>query len=105
LGGGLRALLAQDVRLQQSSYPIRVGAADVGLFFTIYAKIDRVSLNPACIEGREVVAVFEDRADPKPSYVMWLARREGEISFIRDTRYLRYILADADLTLDRAVEK
>jgi hypothetical protein len=102
---GLRALLAQDVRLQQSSHPIRVGAADVGLFFTIYAKIDRVSLNPAWIEGREVVAVFEDRADPKPSYVMWLARRGGEISFIRDTRYLRYILADADLTLDRAVEK
>ena len=54
------------------------------------------------MEGREVVAVFEDRADPKPTYVMWLEWREGEISFIRDTRYVRYILADADLTLDGA---
>ena len=99
---GLRALLAQDVRLKQSSHPVRVGAADVGMFFTIYAKMDRVSLSPAWIEGREVVAVFEDRDDPKPSYVMWLEWREGEISFIRDTRYVRYILADADLTLDEA---
>jgi len=102
---GLRALLAQDVRLKQSSLPVRVGAADVGMFFTIYAKMDRVSLSPAWIEEREVIAVFEDRADPKPSYVMWLEWREGEISFIRDTRYVRYILADADLTLDKAAEK
>ena len=97
---GLRALLARDVRLKQSAHPVRVGAADVGLFFTIYAKMDLVSLSPAWIEGREVVAVFEDRVDPKPSYVMWLEWREGEISFIRDTRYVRYILAEADLTLD-----
>ncbi len=35
---GLRALLAQDVRLKQSSHPVRIGAADVGMFFTIYAE-------------------------------------------------------------------
>ena len=97
---GLRALLAHDVRLKQSSHPVRIGAADVGMFFTIYAKMDRVLLAPAWMEGREVVAVFEDRADPKPSYVMWLEWREGEISFIHDTRYVRYVLADADLTVD-----
>jgi RNA polymerase sigma factor (sigma-70 family) len=98
---GLRALLAHDVRLKQSSHPVRVGAADVGMFFTIYAKMDRVSLSPAWMEGREVVAVFEDRADLKPSYVMWLEWRGGEISFIRDTRYVLYVLADADLGLDK----
>ena len=98
---GLRALLAQDVRLKQSSHPVRVGAADVGMFFTIYANMDRVSLSPAWIEGREMVAVFQDRADPKPSYVMWLEWREGEISFIRDTRYVRYILDDANLMRDQ----
>jgi hypothetical protein len=46
------------------------------MFFTIYVKMDRVSLSPAWIEGRAVAAVFEDRADPKPSYVMWLAWRQ-----------------------------
>ena len=78
---GLRALLADDVKLHQSLHPLRVGAADVGLFFTLYAKIDGVWLAPAWVEGREVIAVFEDRADPKPSYIMWLEWRDGRISF------------------------
>jgi hypothetical protein len=40
--------------------------------------------------------VFEDRADPKPSYIMWLGWRDGRISFIRN---YRYVIADADPTL------
>ena len=39
------------------------------------------------LEGREVLAVFEDRADPKPSYIMWLEWRDGQITFIHDYRY------------------
>ena len=96
---GLRALLAYDVKLHQSLHPLRVGRADVGLFFTLYAKIDGVLLAPAWLEGREVIAVFEDRADPKPSYIMWLEWRDGRISFIHDYRYVRYVTADAELML------
>ena len=66
-GNDLRTLLADDVKLHQR--PLRVGRADVGLFFTLYAKIDGAWLAPAWLEGREVIAVFEDRADPKPSYI------------------------------------
>ena len=91
---GLRALLADDVKLNQSTHPVRVGSADVGMFFSIYAKIDGVWLTPAWLEGREVIAVFEDRADPKPSYIMWLEWRDGQIIFIRDYRYVRYVTAD-----------
>jgi RNA polymerase sigma factor (sigma-70 family) len=96
---GLRALLADDVKLNQSSYPLRAGRADVGLFFTIYAKIDGVWLAPGWLEGREVIAVFENRADPKPSYMMWLEWRDGRISFIHDYRHVRYVAADAELAL------
>jgi RNA polymerase sigma-70 factor (ECF subfamily) len=96
---GLRALLADDVKLHQSTYPLRAGLADVGRFFTIYAKFDGVWMAPAWVEGREVIAVFGDRADPKPSYMMWLEWRDGRISFIRDYRYARYVLADAELAL------
>ena len=46
-----------------------------------------------------MIAVFEDRADPKPSYRMWLEWRDGRISFIRDYRYVRYVTADAERTL------
>jgi RNA polymerase sigma factor (sigma-70 family) len=48
---GLRALLADGVKLHQSLHPLRVGRADVGLFFTLYAKIDGVWLAPAWLEG------------------------------------------------------
>lgn len=98
---GLRALLADDVRLQQSAYPLRAGAADVGMFFGIYASFEGLWLVPAWLEGREVIAVFEHRTDPKPSYIMWLEWRDGKISFIRDYRYVRYVLADAELVLAR----
>ena len=96
---GLRALLADDVRLHQSTYPVRTGAADVGMFFTIYAKFEGVRLAPAWVEGREVIAVFEDSAGVEPSYFMWLEWRDGHISFIRDYRYARYILDGAELVL------
>jgi RNA polymerase sigma factor (sigma-70 family) len=95
---GLRALLADDVKLSQSTYPVRVGSADVGMFFSIYAKIDGVWLAPAWLEGREVIAVFEKRLDSKPSYFMWLEWRGSEITFIRDYKYVRYVMADAELT-------
>ncbi|MBE1710922.1 MULTISPECIES: sigma-70 family RNA polymerase sigma factor [Mesorhizobium] len=96
---GLRALLAEDVRLQQSMHPPRSGAADVGMFFTIYAKSEGLWLKPAWVEGREVIAVFEHRAAPKPTHFMWLEWREGRISFIRDYRYVGYVADDARLVL------
>jgi RNA polymerase sigma-70 factor (ECF subfamily) len=96
---GLRALLADDVKLKQSSYALRAGRADVGMFFGIYSGLDPVWLAPARLEGREVFAVFEDRADPKPSYIMWLEWRGDRISFIRDYKYVRYVMADAELKL------
>ena len=95
----LRAMLADDVRLVQSAHPPRVGAKDVGMFFSVYAKVDGLWLRPAWLEGREVIAVFADRADPKPSYMMWLEWQGDRISFIRDYRYVRYATADAELVL------
>ena len=94
---GLRALLADDVRLVQSSNPIRTGSEDVGLFFSIYAKIDGVRLAPAWLEGREVIAVFDHEGDRAPGYFMWLEWRDDRIVFIRDYRYDRYVMRDAEL--------
>jgi len=95
----LRAMLADDVRLIQSTYPLRSGAADVGMFFGIYAKIAGVRLAPAWLEGREVIAVWEDPQAAKPSYLMWLEWKDGRISFIRDYKYVRYVIDDAELVL------
>lgn len=95
----LRAMLADDVRLIQSTYPLRAGAADVGMFFGIYSRSAPVRLAPAWLDGREVIAVYEHPQAVKPSYLMWLEWTDGRISFIRDYRYVRYVVDDAELVL------
>jgi len=57
-----------------------------------------VWLAPAWLEGREVIAVYEDQA-VEPSYLMWLEWTDGRIIFIRDYRYVRYVVDDAELVL------
>jgi len=96
---GLRAMLADDVRLVQSTYPLRAGAANVAMFFGIYSGSAPVRLAAAWLDGREVIAVFEDLQAAKPSYLMWLEWRDGLISFIRDYKYVRYVINDAELVL------
>jgi RNA polymerase sigma factor (sigma-70 family) len=96
---GLRALLADDVRLVQSTYPLRAGAGDVSMFFGIYSREAPVRLAPAWLDGREVIAVYEDPQAMKPSYLMWLEWTDGRISFIRDYKYVRYVIDDAELVL------
>lgn len=95
----LRGMLADDVRLIQSTHPLRAGAADVGMFFGIYSRSAPVRLVPAWLEGREIIAVYEDPGASKPSYLMWLEWENGQISFIRDYRYARYIVDDAEFVL------
>jgi RNA polymerase sigma-70 factor (ECF subfamily) len=95
----LRALLADDVKLSQSTHSLRVGRAEVGMFFTIYAQSPEVWLAPGWLEGHEVIAVFESSAAARPSYMMWLEWVDGRIWFIRDYRYVRYVMADAELVI------
>jgi hypothetical protein len=95
----LRTLLADDVKLSQSTHSLRVGRTEVGMFFTLYAQSPEVRLAPAWLEGHEVVAVFEGPEQAGPSCVVWLQWDHDRISFIRDYRYGRYVVADAELVL------
>jgi RNA polymerase sigma-70 factor (ECF subfamily) len=101
---GLRALLADEVKLRQSSHPLRTGVADVGMFFSIYARCDPVRLAPAWLDGREVIAVFDPAVSRNPAYMMWLTWRDGRIEFIRDYRHDRYVAAEARLVLAPRVD-
>ena len=94
----LRAMLADDVRLIQSTHPVRTGA-EVKMFFSIYAQYAPVRLAAAWLHGREVIAVFEDPKSMKPNYLMWLEWTDAQVSFIRDYRYVRYVIDDAELVL------
>jgi RNA polymerase sigma factor (sigma-70 family) len=94
---GLRAMLANDVRLLQSTYPLRAGAVDVGMFFGVYSREAPIRLVPAWLGDREVVAAFEETEATKPSYLMWLEWRGDQIAFIRDYKYVRYVINEAEL--------
>jgi len=96
---GLRALLADDVELVQSAHPRHRGRAEVGQFFTIYSRSPTVRLVPGWLEGREIIAVFEGEQAARPSYLMRVESREGRITFIRDYRYVRYVVEEAAIVL------
>jgi hypothetical protein len=44
-----------------------------------------------------VIAVYEDPQAVKPSHLMWLGWTDGRISFIRDYKYVRYVIDNAEL--------
>ena len=69
------------------------------MFFGIYSRGEPVRLVPAWLDGREVIAVYEGAQAAKPSYLMWLEWTAGRISFIRDYKYVRYVVDDAALVL------
>ncbi|TCU29381.1 RNA polymerase ECF family sigma subunit [Rhizobium azibense] len=93
----LRRLLAEDVRLRQARRPEISGAAQVGRFFTYYAEYPRVGVEPARLEGREILLVSDEPASV-PAYFMLLEWRDGRIIMIRDHRYATYVMDGAVVT-------
>ena len=55
-------------------------------------------LAPAWLEGREVLAVLPARPS-RPDYFMWIEWKDGQIAFIHDYRYARYVLDGVELQL------
>jgi len=91
----VRAMLAEDVRLDLVSRLQRSGRRDVSAYFTNYDRVHDWHLVPAWLDGAEVMAVFRDPADPRPSYFVELTTRDGFITQIKDYRYVPYILSEA----------
>lgn len=92
----LRRLLADDVQLRQARRPEISGAANVGRFFTYYAEYPPVRVEPAWLEGREILLVSAEPPEG-PSYFMLLEWRGQKISLIRDHRYATYVMDGADV--------
>jgi len=95
---GIRALLADDVRLDVVSVSKRHGRRDVEVYFTNYAAFERCHLVPGSLDGREVLAAF-DRGDDRPGYFIEVSVNGERIASIRDYRHVPYILQDAEVVL------
>ena len=91
----VRAMLAEDVRLDLVARVQRTGRAEVESYFTNYDKVDDWHLVPAWLDGREVLAVFRHPRHPRPDYFVELELVDGAIVRIRDFRYVPYIADEA----------
>jgi RNA polymerase sigma factor (sigma-70 family) len=95
---GVRALLAEDVQLDLVSRAQRTGPA-VGNYMSNYERYSDWRLAPAWLEGREVIAVFRAPGDARPGYFIELTVENEKVRFIRDFRYVPYIMLDAAMEL------
>ena len=98
---GVRAMLAEEVRLDLVSRSRRNGRQEVSGYFGNYEKFGGWHLVPAWLGDREVVAVFRSEAEPAPAYFIELTFSEGHVASIKDFRYVPYIAAEARLVCPR----
>jgi RNA polymerase sigma factor (sigma-70 family) len=92
---GVRALLAEDVRLDLVSRIKREGKRNVGNYFSNYERFHDWHLVPAWLDGREVIAVYRDRQSAEASYFIELQHTARGVVAIRDFRYVPYIAREA----------
>jgi len=96
---GVRAMLADEVRLDLVSRQKRTGKQEVGGYLSNYHALSDWYLVPAWLEGREVVAAFRDPRDERPGYFIELSISDGQVTSIKDFRYVPYIAREAELRL------
>ena len=92
---GVRALLADDVRLDLVSRRKLAGRREVEVYFGNYERLRGWRVTPAWLDGREVLAV---QPQAGAGYFIELGWRDGRVATIRDFRYVPYIARDAALT-------
>jgi len=94
---GVRALLAEEVRLDLVSVSARAGKA-VGIYFERYAADPDVRLSVGTLEGRGVVWAFVPKDSERPRYFIDLRCSGDRVEDIRDYRYVKYIAGEIALT-------
>lgn len=94
----LRALLAEDVRLDLVNRVKLAGARDVSAYFTRYDGADDWHFHIGTAEGRPALLVRRPGvAAGRPDYVVLLDWQGGRIAKIRDFRYAPYVVDGLDI--------
>ncbi|MCB0212463.1 MAG: sigma-70 family RNA polymerase sigma factor [Anaerolineae bacterium] len=95
----LRAMLAEDVRLDMPGRIKLQGAQEVGEYFHRYSEKEDWQLALGTLEGRLAILFFDiTESASQPAYFILLNWHDGQISHIRDYRYTRYVTQDAEFT-------
>src|SRR5712672_167404 len=93
----IRAMIADDVRLDLVNKTRMNGKAEVSRYFGNYSKVRDWHLVPGLVEGRSAILVF-DPSEPgsRPKYFMLLDWSAGKVATIRDFRHARYVIDGAE---------
>ena len=93
----IRAMIADDVRLDLVSRTQMQGKAEVFSYFGNYAKVSDWHLVPGLVEGHPAILVFDpNERDSGPKYFMLLGWAAGQVATIRDFRHAPYIIDGAE---------
>src|SRR5260370_13956540 len=93
----IRAMIADDVRLDLVNKTRLNGKAEVSRYFGNYDKITDWHLVPGLVEGRPAILVFDpNQPGAGPEYFMLLDWQAGKVATIRDFRHVPYIIEGAE---------
>lgn len=96
---GVRAMLAEDVRLEVVSVTRREGRAQVGVYFSNYDKRSDWRLLSGWLDGREVLLVMRSAASERPVSFVEITPAGDSIALIRDYHHVPYIALEADFRI------
>ena len=95
----VRAMIADDVRLDLVNKTRMKGKAEVSRYFGNYAGMADWRLAPGLVEGRPAILVFDPGEPGAPKYFMLLQWSAGKVATIRDFRHAPYIVDGAEFQL------
>jgi RNA polymerase sigma-70 factor, ECF subfamily len=93
----IRAMIADDVRLDLVSRARLKGKAEVSRYFGNYSKVTDWHLVPGLVEGQAAILVFDPaEAGSGPKYFMLLQWSADKVAAIRDFRHVAYVIDGAE---------
>jgi RNA polymerase sigma-70 factor (ECF subfamily) len=102
---GVRAMLADDVKLDVVSKSKATGRRSVGIYFTNYDRMVNWYFRPAWLEGQEIVAVYESADASHPRYFVEVSCSDTEVTSIHDFHAVPYIMQEARIVQRSAVAR
>ena len=92
----IRAMLAEDVKLELVNRIRLEGRTQVTPYFTRYAEVEKWRFALGAVEGRPAMLVFDGDDAPRPSHFVLLDWRDGQVLRIRDFLFAPYALEGVD---------
>ncbi|KRQ08206.1 sigma-70 family RNA polymerase sigma factor [Bradyrhizobium manausense] len=98
----IRAMIADDVRLELVNRTRLKGKAEVSRYFGNYSKVSDWHLEAGQVEGRPAILVFDPNVpNGRPKYFVLLNWSADKLAIIRDFRHAAYVIDGAQCVVDR----